>query len=305
MGEIITWLKTPIWKDGALTVWMIAAILFVVLIILLFCCFLRKKRKKTFPPQDSPTTQQPARFCEIEIANLQGLGNRSEQQDAFGLSPAVDIASNGLFAVLCDGMGGMAEGGRIARETVSELLSVFPWKSNDVILSKIRERSKKVYEQFLGHGGTTLVAAHIFHNKLWFWCVGDSDLFLQREGRLYTLNIRQEYRNDLLLRALDGAFAIEEIFTDPQAGALCEYIGKKDIVCETPRIPFVLQPEDMLLLCSDGISDTLSLKEICGAMNEAPQDCYRILEDKIISANLPHQDNYTAIILKYHKNQED
>ena len=79
MGEIITWLNTPIWKGGALTVWMIAAILFVVLIILLFCCFLRKKRKKTFSPQDSPTTQQPARFCEIEIANLQGLGNRSEQ----------------------------------------------------------------------------------------------------------------------------------------------------------------------------------------------------------------------------------
>ena len=51
------------------------------------------------------------------------------------------------------------------------------WKSNDVILSKRRERSKKVYEQFFSAmAGTTLVAAHIFqHNKLRFWCVGDSD----------------------------------------------------------------------------------------------------------------------------------
>ena len=74
--------------------------------------------------------------------------------------------------------------------------------------------------------------------RLSFWCVGDSDLFLLREGKLYGLNIRQEYKNELVLRALDGAFPVEEAFHDPQAGALSEYIGKEEVKCDYNRMPF-------------------------------------------------------------------
>ena len=118
---------------------------------------------------------------------------------------------------------------------------------------------------FAGTGGTTLVAALLKENRLSFWCVGDSDLFLLRENKLYGLNARQEFKNDLILRALDGAFPVEEAFQDPQAGALSEYIGKEDVTCDYTRMPFLLQPEDALLLCSDGVSDTLTLKQIRGS----------------------------------------
>ena len=43
---------------------------------------------------------------------------------------------------------------------------------------------------------------------------------------------RQEFKNDLILRALDGAFPVEEAFQDPQAGALSEYIGKEEVTCD-------------------------------------------------------------------------
>ncbi len=107
---------------------------------------------------------------------------------------------DGLIAVLCDGMGGMAEGGKIASETASEMVSVFPWAEDSYIPGWISQRSAKVYQQFRGHGGTTLVAALLKRNQLTFWCVGDSDLFLLREGKLYEMNIRQEYKNDLILK---------------------------------------------------------------------------------------------------------
>ena len=70
----------------------------------------------------------------------------------------------------------------------------------------------------------------------------------------------------MILRALDGAFPVEEAFQDPQAGALSEYIGKEEVTCDYTRMPFLLQPEDALLLCSDGVSDTLTLKQIREAM---------------------------------------
>ena len=106
----------------------------------------------------------------------------------------------------------------------------------------------------------------------------------------------------MILRTLDGAFPVEEAFQDPQAGggggALSEYIGKEDVTCDYTRMPFLLQPEDALLLCSDGVSDTLTLKQIREAMALPPQACCDKLEEEIMAAGKPGQDNYTAITLR-------
>ena len=207
---------------------------------------------------------------------------------------------DGLLAVLCDGMGGMAEGGMIAGETVTQLLSLFPWEDDDGVAPWIVRHSNRIYQQFRGHGGTTLVAVVLRENRLSFWCAGDSDLFLLREGILYALNQRQEYKNELLLRTLEGALSVEDAYCDPQAGALSQYIGKEDVVCDYTRTAFPLQPEDALLLCSDGISDILTLKQLREAMALSAQCCCDRLEDEILAAANPNQDNYTAIVLKYH-----
>ena len=194
----------------------------------------------------------------------------------------------------------------IAAETASQLVGIFPWADDSDVPGWVYQRSARVYQQFRGHGGTTLVAALLKENRLSFWCVGDSDLFLLRENKLYGLNARQEFKNDLILRTLDGAFPVEEAFQDPQAGALSEYIGKEDVTCDYTRMPFLLQPEDALLLCSDGVSDTLTLKQIREAMALPPQACCDKLEEEILAAGKPGQDNYTAIALKYHgKNEEE
>ena len=236
----------------------------------------------------------------LELANLQGLGEREEQRDAFGVSRMERFEEDGLLAVLCDGMGGMAEGGMIAAETAAEMLGLFPWEDDADVPEWVRRRSSRVYQQFRGHGGTTLVAALLREQALYFWCVGDSDLFLLRDGMLYALNIRQEFKNELLLRALEGAFPVEEAFADPQAGALSEYVGKEDVKCEHTRMPLPVQPKDTLLLCSDGVSDTLTLKQLREAMALPPQACCEKLEEDILAAGRPNQDNYTAIVLKYH-----
>src|SRR5699024_6747742 len=102
------------------------------------------------------------------------------------------------------------------------------------------------------------------------------------------------------------AFPVEEAFQDPQAGALSEYIGKEEVTCDYTRMPLLLQPEDALLLCSDGVSDTLTLKQIREAMALSSQACCDKLEEEILAAGKPGQDNYTAIALKYHgKNEEE
>lgn len=300
MERVLSWLNQPLFPDSFIRIWMAAVAGAALLLVLVFTFVLIWRKKRDDKAMKKTITEHPELLPELELANLQGIGNREEQQDAFGISHMDRYEEDGLLAVLCDGMGGMTEGGMIAAETVSELVGIFPWADDSDIPGWISQRSTRVYQQFRGHGGTTLVAVLLKGNRLSFWCVGDSDLFLLREGKLYGMNIRQEYKNDLVLRALDGAFPVEEAFHDSQAGALSEYIGKEEVNCDYNRIPFSLQPEDVLLLCSDGISDTLTLKQIREAMALSPQVCCDKLEKEILSADKPSQDNYTTIVLNYH-----
>ena len=301
MDRVLSWLSKPLFPDTFIRIWMaIAAGAVLLLALILAFVLIRRKKKRGDKAVEEPITERPEPLPELELANLQGVGSREEQQDAFGISRMDRYEEDGLLAVLCDGMGGMAEGGMIAAETASELVGIFPWTDGSDIPGWVSQRSARVYQQFRGHGGTTLVAVLLKGARLSVWCVGDSDLFLLREGKLYGLNIRQEYKNELVLRALDGAFPVEEAFHDPQAGALSEYIGKEEVKCDYNRMPFSLQPEDVLLLCSDGVSDTLTLKQIREAMALSPQACCDRLEEEILAVGKPGQDNYTAIILKYH-----
>lgn len=301
MNRVLSWLNQPLFPDSMICIWM-ATVVGIALLLVLVLAFvlIRRKKKRDNKVTEEPVMEHSKPVPELELANLQGIGSREEQQDAFGISRMDRYEEDGLLAVLCDGMGGMAEGGRIAAETVSELVGIFPWADDSDIPGWISQRSTRVFQQFRGHGGTTLVAVLLKGNRLSFWCVGDSDLFLLREGKLYGVNIRQEYKNDLVLRALDGAFPVEEAFHDSQAGALSEYMGKEEVNCDYNRIPFSLRPEDVLLLCSDGISDTLTLKQIREAMALSPQACCDKLEEEILLTGKPDQDNYTAIVLNYH-----
>lgn len=322
MEIILSWLNGLLFPGTAIRIWMAVAVGVVLILSLIFLLILVKRKKKgkmcdkteestteesttDESNAEEPITEQPKPLPVLELANLQGIGAREEQQDAFGLSHMEQYEENGLLAVLCDGMGGMAEGGMIARQTVSELVGIFPWAEGNDIPGWISQHSGMIYKQFLGHGGTTLVAVLLKANRLFFWCVGDSDLFLLREEKLYELNIRQEYKNDLVLRALSESFSVEDAFYDPQAGALSEYIGKDEVVCDFNYKPFLLQPDDVLLLSSDGVSDTLTLKQIREAMALPVQDCCDKLEAEITEAAKPNQDNYTAIVLKYHGSRED
>ena len=301
MNRVLSWLNQPLFPDSMICIWM-ATVVGIALLLVLVLAFvlIRRKKKRDNKVTEEPVMEHSKPVPELELANLQGIGSREEQQDAFGISRMDRYEEDGLLAVLCDGMGGMTEGGMIAAETVSELVGIFPWADDSDIPGWISQRSNRVYQQFRGHGGTTLVAVLLKGNRLSFWCVGDSDLFLLREGKLYGVNIRQEYKNDLVLRALDGAFPVEEAFHDSQAGALSEYMGKEEVNCDYNRIPFSLRPEDVLLLCSDGISDTLTLKQIREAMALSPQACCDKLEEEILLTGKPDQDNYTAIVLNYH-----
>ena len=63
------------------------AVILAVIAILLLIRRRRRKRKQSRVPVQEPITEQPVPLPILELANLQGIGSREEQQDAFGISP--------------------------------------------------------------------------------------------------------------------------------------------------------------------------------------------------------------------------
>src|SRR5699024_11652170 len=136
MERVLSWLNQPLFPDGVIRVWMAVAAGAALLLALILAFFLirrKKKKKRGDQAVEEPITERPAPLPVLELANLQGIGSREEQQDAFGISPVDRYEEDGLLAVLCDGMGGMAEGGLIASETTSQLMWSFPWAGDSSV----------------------------------------------------------------------------------------------------------------------------------------------------------------------------
>ena len=256
------------------------------------------KRRKAKPKADSGDIgMKLGRFL---IANMQGLGERENQQDAFGIS---SMKGEAFVMMLADGMGGLADGARIANETAGVVLELFASSESpptmEAWLLEAQGLSARTFEVYQGVGGATLVLAQIEGDKLNFLSVGDSDLFLWREGLLYSLSRRHEYVNDLLIEAFENGSEVNKAFSDPQASALSAYIGLAKPEADYTKRPFALRHGDVLMLCSDGVSDTLSLALIRDALSRGAATAAKQIETDIANANAPHQDNFTAIIAEY------
>ena len=287
--------------------WIFVGCLVVLLVILLVHILVSGKKRKTSASSDEGEKSVKAQYMDngrfrIEIGNVQGTGEREEQQDAFAFSPSSKWKDKGFLAVLCDGMGGLDAGAAISNKLVSDIIAEFPYSFDKLKDGWILDAlSNEIFQNYAGRGGTTLIITYLKDDKMWFASVGDSDLLLLRNGRIYAMNIRQEYGNTLLMRAAEGAISVDQALFNSDAAALTEFMGAKHTNPDYSIVPWQVMDNDVYLLCSDGISDTLSFEEIREAMTHTPSECAELLEKAIIQKNKRYQDNYTAIIFAVHK----
>ena len=105
MERVLSWLNQPLFPDTVIRVWMAVAAGAALLLALILAFFLiRRKKKRSGGDQavEEPITERPEPLPELELANLQGVGSREEQQDAFRHLPHGSLEETGCLPVLCD-----------------------------------------------------------------------------------------------------------------------------------------------------------------------------------------------------------
>lgn len=242
----------------------------------------------------------------VSIGNIQHQGKRDYQEDSFGYTSLEqnDVTEKGFIAVVSDGMGGMSNGDKISRYTVSAIKEMRD-QVNDMTPVHIRfTQMLNVINDAVVNGGTvggaTVSAVFCTRNGV-FWCsVGDSRVYLRRGKSLVRLSRDFDYMDILLDKVIDGEMSMEDALDEPQKDNLASYVGLNERLSPDVNIrPFIPQRGDKLLICSDGVYNAVPNDELCQILSLRAQDSADEIRQSILRKNYENQDNFTAVVLEF------
>jgi protein phosphatase len=246
------------------------------------------------------------RKIRYEVALRSVIGAREEQQDyAYAHTDGAAV-----FAVVCDGMGGM-EGGRIAGLTAAKKLKELYFSKTDeesypaFFLKSVDILDECVLMLQNDEGkylcaGTTIVTIAIEDDKLYWLSVGDSRLYILRDNEIvqatrdhnYFLNLDQMVREESITKI--------RYESEKQKGeALISYIGIGGVqVMDINGEPFLLHPGDIVLLASDGLYGSLPDEEILQCLREGGAERAADALIKPAGNGSRFWDNATFVVVK-------
>lgn len=244
------------------------------------------------------------------VGKLHCIGRRESQQDSFAVSDVEDAAlcgEKGVIVIVADGMGGLSDGDKISSMVTLSFFRHFHEKAiqgsaGSELLQMLKEANGEV-NRYLGNKtgqcGSTLVAGIVKDKKCYWISVGDSHIYLYKNGGLIQLNREHVYREELETKAANGEISREEAMENPQRGALTSYIGMGRIEkVDRNQEPLVLCSGDRLLFMTDGVFGTLTEAQIAEAMRYPVEESIRLMDASIRAVGKPKQDNYTVVVLE-------
>jgi PPM family protein phosphatase len=222
---------------------------------------------------------------------------RRRNEDAYVCEPP-------LFAI-ADGMGG-AQAGEVASRLAAAVLEEAKdgeetGDGEARVAALIREANSRVYrrsnEDAATSGmGTTMTVALLAHAEgtIAFGHVGDSRAYRVRGGELEQLTDDHSLVGELVR---SGRLSPEEAESHPQRAVITRALGTEpDVDVDTFTVE--AEPDDVYLLCSDGLTDMVSGHEILGLV-QASRTVEEAAQALVNAANVGGgEDNITVVLFR-------
>lgn len=215
--------------------------------------------------------------------------------------PLFNVGSRGVLLAVSDGMGG-AEAGEVASALALESLREHlddSCRESDIMQSvkcavEAANRDVVVAAREPSHDGmgATLVAVIVHRALAHVASVGDSRVYLIRGSEILQLTQDQSYV-EVLIGA--GVIRREEALTSPYRNVILQAMGRRDAVT-VALVRLALRLGDVLLLCSDGLSNKVADAEMLRVVGDSAsheQACARLIE---LANERGGEDNITLII---------
>lgn len=223
---------------------------------------------------------------------------RENNEDVFSLSPEED------FCLAADGMGGAAAGevaSKIFAETALEIFSDNTHRSEKEILYRVQKAyriaNEKIFEHVTQHPnhrgmGCTAELLAFFDEGFILGHIGDSRTYRLRDGQLEQLT--QDHT--LVQQQLqEGLISPDQAKNHPMRNVIFRAVGVKEELT-IDLLDGKFYPEDLFLLCSDGLTDMIQDDQIQDILC-SDIDLNQKAEDLIESAKVAGgADNITVVL---------
>jgi protein phosphatase len=245
-------------------------------------------------------------------------GKNNEDRFAVSSQPGGLDREPSVLAVIADGIGGHRAGevaAEIAVETITRVVAGGePGEPVALLEAAISAASQAIFQQSESEAeqkgmGATCACAWVIGERLYTASVGDSRIYLMRSGRIHQLTTDHTW----IQEAIDqGVLTADEARGHPNAHVIRRYLGSRQAVVPDLRLRLrkgesdeqsranqglPLRPGDLVVLCSDGLTDLVSDEEIQETLKTQPQD--QAVDALIDLANQRGgHDNITVISLQ-------
>ena len=234
---------------------------------------------------------------------------------------ATAIGPQGCVFAVCDGMGGAAAGeiaSQLAVDIIYERLvdgladahaqsqSQRPIKRDDLarrLVRSVETAGLRIFHEAKADRsrrgmGTTVTAAALVDDVLFFAQVGDSRGYILRGETLVQVTRDQSLVNQLIEA---GQLTEEEAETFEHNNIILQALGTSDTV-QVDLTYVELRKGDILLLCSDGLSGMVRFEEIRELLKSSvePLDICKALTERANMAG--GHDNITVIVVQFDGN---
>ncbi len=251
----------------------------------------------------------------FDVASVTWQGMRAYQEDSIAEQFDPKIAQG--FAIVADGMGGHAAGdvasqlvasqGSAKLQAVMQSQTVKP-EGLPAALDEVIDTGNAAIEARVKTDprvagmGTTVLAIALVQDELYWGSVGDSPLYLIRDGAISQLNQDHSMAPILAARVQSGDLTAEEAKQHPDRNALTSVLmGEAIELRDVPRASFALQPGDLLIAASDGLQylDNADIRRL--VVEQLPASSAQICQSLIAALEGlgdTHQDNVAIVVIQ-------
>ncbi len=269
------------------------------------------------------------KFPHLHIAALSHAGmsgkNNEDRFEVSSFQVSEEDPRQCVLAVVADGIGGH-KAGEVAAELAVSYITKRVGDSNARKPAKILEQaihdaslaiSQRASDNEEQKGmGSTCVCAWVIEKQLYTAYVGDSRIYLLREGVIQRLTIDHSWVQEAFEK---GIITKEQMHHHPNQHVIRRHLGGKKLPEVDFRLRvddaetreesennqgFQLQENDIVLLCSDGLTDLVWDDEICNTIYEFPElkDAAQKLID--LANERGGHDNITVVLMRVPKDEK-
>lgn len=240
----------------------------------------------------------------MKTFSITDVGQKRQMNQDYVFCSETAIGEFPNMFLVADGMGGHNAGDYASRFCVEEFVKRIQNCREKTIIGKIEAAITQTNEALLEQArlhpdfegmGTTFVFAAIFKSTMYVANIGDSRLYLLRE------TIRQVTEDHSLVEQMvrKGELLREEARFHPNKNVITRAIGANNPV-QADFFEVPMEAGDMVLMCSDGLSNMLDDTEIFQIVTKYKEDLKMAGEQLVSRANENGgKDNISIILIAY------